>query len=53
VIILPIFWQQRHQEMEQVLAAAKAAGQLLGAAGLTYRIDDGDKFTPGQKMKFW
>eukprot|EP00775_Hariotina_reticulata_P013805 gene13805-13926_t len=53
VIILPIAWHQRKEESAKIVAAAEAAERLLQAAGLTCRIDDGDKFTPGQKMKFW
>lgn len=53
VIILPIAWHQRKEESQRILDASEKAQQLLTAAGLTCRIDDGDKFTPGQKMKYW
>jgi hypothetical protein len=53
VIILPIAWHQRKEESQRILDASEKAQQLLQAAGLTCRIDDGDKFTPGQKMKYW
>lgn len=35
------------------MAAAQTAEALLQSAGITSRIDDGDKYTPGQKMKYW
>jgi hypothetical protein len=53
VIILPIAWHQRKEEAARILAAAEAAQALLEGDGVTCRIDDTDKYTPGQKMKYW
>lgn len=53
MIILPIAWHQRKDESARIVAAAEQASNILTAGGLTVRVDDGDKFTPGQKMKYW
>ncbi len=53
VVILPIAWHQREEESARIVASAEAARRMLEAAGYTCRIDDGDKLTPGQKMKYW
>lgn len=46
---MPIAWHQRKEESAKIVAAAESAERLLQAAGLTCRIDDGDKFTPGAR----
>ncbi|KAI8474671.1 MAG: hypothetical protein J3K34DRAFT_491752 [Monoraphidium minutum] len=40
-----------HQEKQDVLAAAHGAAGALRGAGLDVAIDEGDKYTPGQKVR--
>lgn len=52
-MILPIYWNSRVDEKQRVVSAAQAAQQVLNSVGVISSIDDGDKYTPGQKMKHW
>lgn len=51
VIVLPIYWNQRAKEKKDVLTAAQQAAEALRGAGLDAHIDEGDKYTPGQKVR--
>jgi hypothetical protein len=53
VVIIPIYWNMHHEEKAQVLAAAKAATELLEEAGISVTTDAANQYTPGQKMKYW
>ena len=51
--ILPIFWNQRQDEKQVVLACCQAAAELLDEAGISSHLDTRSHVTPGQKMKHW
>ena len=56
VVVLPIFWEERTDEMQAVLAAAKKVHEMLSEGlGPTCRIvtDNNNKFKPGPRMKHW
>ena len=56
VVVLPIFWEERTDEMQAVLAAAKKVHEMLSEGlGPTVRIvtDNNNKFKPGPRMKHW
>ncbi|KIZ01423.1 hypothetical protein MNEG_6542 [Monoraphidium neglectum] len=50
-IVLPIYWNQRAKEKQDVLGAAQRAADALRGAGLDVAVDEGDKYTPGQKVR--
>jgi hypothetical protein len=49
--VLPIYWNQRAKEKQDVLGAAQRAADALRGAGLDVAVDEGDKYTPGQKVR--
>ena len=56
VVVLPIFWEERAEEMQSVLAAAKKVHEMLVAGlGPACRVvtDDNNSFKPGPRMKHW
>ncbi|GIL66996.1 hypothetical protein Vafri_20399 [Volvox africanus] len=53
VIVLPIFWNNNKEEKAAVLAASERARDILASAGLQVDMDASNKYTPGQKMKYW
>ncbi|EFJ48589.1 hypothetical protein VOLCADRAFT_90716 [Volvox carteri f. nagariensis] len=53
VIVLPIFWNNNKEEKTAVLAASERARDILASAGLSADMDASNKYTPGQKMKYW
>ena len=53
VIIVPIFWNKRVHEKEEVLEAAQRACDLLTDAGITAGCDTTVEMSPGQKFKHW
>ncbi|KXZ42055.1 hypothetical protein GPECTOR_214g437 [Gonium pectorale] len=53
VIVLPIFWNNNKEEKSAVLAASERARDILASAGLSVDMDASNKYTPGQKMKYW
>ena len=53
VIIVPIFWNSRVHEKEEVLEAAQQACDLLTDAGITAGCDTTAEMSPGQKFKHW
>jgi hypothetical protein len=50
VIVLPIYWNQRFKEKQEVMGAAEEAVKVLRGVGLDVALDEGDKYTPGQKV---
>ncbi|GAX80715.1 hypothetical protein CEUSTIGMA_g8150.t1 [Chlamydomonas eustigma] len=53
VVVLPIFWEERTDEMKSVLEAAKKVEGLLSTLGVRVVVDDNNKFKPGPRMKHW
>lgn len=53
VIIVPIFWNKRVHEKEEVLEAAQRACDLLTDAGIAAGCDTTVEMSPGQKFKHW
>ena len=53
VIIVPIFWNKRVHEKEEVLEAAQWACDLLTGSGITAGCDTTLEMSPGQKFKHW
>lgn len=53
MVIIPIYWNMKHQEKDAVLKAAARVQQLLQEAGLSTNVDAANQYTPGQKMKYW
>lgn len=53
VIIIPIYWQKKKEEMEMVLEAAERAQQLLRDGGVKADTDTTTQRTPGQKYRYW
>lgn len=51
--MLPIFWKQREDEMEAVLAAAKKVEGLLAALAVRVVVDTNNDYKPGERMKHW
>jgi N-acetylmuramoyl-L-alanine amidase len=52
-VVLPIFWEERTDEMNAVLEAAKKVEGLLASLGVRVVVDDNNKFKPGPRMKHW
>ncbi|PNW81327.1 hypothetical protein CHLRE_07g351300v5 [Chlamydomonas reinhardtii] len=53
VIVLPIYWNNDKEEKAAVIAASERARDILASAGLAADMDGSNKYTPGQKMKYW
>ena len=53
VIVIPIFWNRKPEEKEQVIAAAQKIVESLQRGGLTSGIDTTNALSPGQKFKYW
>mmetsp|Transcript_7677 Transcript_7677/g.22724 ORF Transcript_7677/g.22724 Transcript_7677/m.22724 type:complete len:330 (-) Transcript_7677:15-1004(-) len=53
VIIVPIFWLKREEEMAAVLEAAMRVQRFLAAAGVDCGCDTTVPMSPGQKFKHW
>ena len=53
VIVIPIFWNKRVHEKEEVLEAARRACDLLTDAGIAAGCDTTVEMSPGQKFKHW
>lgn len=53
VIIVPIFWLKREEEMRDVIAAAHLVEKLLSGAGVDCGVDTTVPMAPGQKFKHW
>ncbi len=53
VVVLPIFWNMRHEEKAAVMKAAEHIAGLLDEAGISNQTDAANQYTPGQKMKYW
>lgn len=51
--MLPIFWNNNKEEKQAVLTASERARDILSSAGLLADMDASNKYTPGQKMKYW
>ncbi|GFR44098.1 hypothetical protein Agub_g5258 [Astrephomene gubernaculifera] len=52
-IVLPIYWNNDKEEKASVIAAAERARDILASAGIAVDMDASNKYTPGQKMKYW
>lgn len=53
VIVIPIFWNHDRDEKAGVMDAAEKVKSMLAAAGIKVDMDATNKYTPGQKMKYW
>lgn len=53
VVVLPIFWEQREDELEEVLGAAKKVEDLLSCLGVRVVRDTNNDYKPGERMKHW
>ena len=53
VIIIPIYWNHNKEEKERVIRAAEKVKGMLSEAGINVDMDASNKYTPGQKMKYW
>lgn len=53
VIIVPIFWLKRKEEMADVITAAQRVERLLAGSGVDCGCDTTAPMSPGQKFKHW
>lgn len=53
LVIVPIFWKRKDEEMESVLGFATELKQKLVAYKLNVWIDQRKSLTPGQKFNYW
>lgn len=53
VIVIPIFWNRKPEEKEQVIAAAEKIVKLLQTLGSEIGIDTTVAMSPGQKYAYW
>lgn len=53
VVIVPIFWLKRKEEMADVIAAAQRVERLLAGSGVDCGCDTTAPMSPGQKFKHW
>ena len=53
LVIIPIFWKRKDEEMDKVLAAAASLKQKLVSYKLNVWIDQRKSLTPGQKYNYW
>lgn len=53
VIVIPIFWNRKPEEKEQVIAAGGYIVNLLETAGIETGIDTTTTLSPGQKFGYW
>lgn len=53
VIVLPIFWNMHKEEKAGVMEAAEKVQAVLREGGISVDTDSSNKYTPGQKMKYW
>lgn len=53
VIVIPIFWNRKPEEKEEVIAAAQEIEKLLASAGLQTGVDTTNAMSPGQKFAYW
>ncbi|GAB4813720.1 hypothetical protein N2152v2_000766 [Parachlorella kessleri] len=53
VIIVPIYWQKKQEESDQVLEAAQQAQQILRDVNIKCDTDTTNERTPGQKFRYW
>lgn len=53
MIIVPIFWLKRKEEMADVITAAQRVERLLAGSGVDCGCDTTAPMSPGQKFKHW
>lgn len=51
--MLPIFWNMHKEEKAGVMEAADKVQAVLREGGISVDTDSSNKYTPGQKMKYW
>ena len=50
---MPIFWNRKPEEKEQVIAAAEKIAEMLKESGIDCGIDTTNAMSPGQKYAYW
>lgn len=53
VIIIPVFWKQKHAEQDSIFQLADRIQADLRAAGIRCDCDTTNELTPGQKYRNW